>query len=454
MASPLPSPLLVALPLLACTAHVDPHAARPDPGDSPSDPTPLADAPPPAAAPPIATCPIDHPRPQELRLAAVTDIGDVAGKRWLVAREADAPVLLHLDAAGALARVALDTWTEDIAAEGDARLRLFHTDAPARWSTVDLRDPDAPVAGRPAPLPGLVPGEHPKAVASDGARALVSLYREATRPGGQRYEGDTFLLAVPSGERIGPRAGMTVWTAHCEAGRCLGVATPNGDPQARVLVELGDAGARRLAELGRWDCTGVATWLEGQQWRIAWADRRAIGVAALDGATGKLRQDSVATSDRDCADVEHLAVAGRHGLVVSAPDGRRAFVPLGADLHPGPPELLPTFSHPRQKLLAVGDGALVVDFNAASGLRHGPPGPDGTREYDEVWQFEGLHRFLRPAAGEWTAEPAAPLPHDGEHGTFARGYDLHLLARPGHAGVLLVGDGLPGAWLPLRRPCP
>lgn len=450
--------LALAAPL-ACTAHVEPPALDPERGDPPSasdpalEPAGLA-APPPArpAAPSIATCPIDHPRALELRVDAVSDIGDVAGERWLVAREAGVPTLLHLDRAGGLARVALERWTEDIAAEGDARLRLFHTDAPARWAAVDLRDPDAPVRGALSGLPGLVPGEHPKGVASDGARALVSLYRENPHPGGERYVGDTFLLSVPDGERIGPRADMTVWTAHCAGGRCYGVATVNDDPQARALVALGDAGARRLDALGRWGCSGLATWLEGQEWMIAWSEPGAIGLAAVHLSTGGHAVGRLPLSGSACAEFEHLAVADRHGLVVA--EGRRAFVPISPTLAAGARELLPRFHHPRQRYIAVGDGVLVADFDAASGLRHGPPGPDGTREYAEVWSFAGRHQFLRPAPGEWTAEPDAPLPHDGERGDLGRGYDVHLLARPGHAGVLLAGDGPPSAYLPLRRPCP
>ncbi|MBZ5710468.1 hypothetical protein [Nannocystis pusilla] len=447
MSSPLftaPSRLLLAA-LLGCGARVDPPPAEPT-SAAPPDPSATA----PAVA---ATCPIDQPAAEELRLAAVVDLGDVAGKRWLVAREGDLPVLLHLDAAGALARTRLPDWTEDIAVERDSGLRLFFTDEPT-WAAVDLRDRDAPVVAAPVAVPGLVPGEYPKGVASDGARALVSLYRDARRPGGERHDGDTFLLDVATGGRLGPRAGMTVWAAHCDAGRCLGVATPNGDRKSRTLVELGESGAVRLGDLGRWDCSGLVTWLEGQEWRIAWSERKTIGLAAFDLEAGKLRQDSFPTADPDCADLAHLALPDRHGLVVTAADARRAFVPIGPDLRPGAPELLPKFEHARQRFLALGDGVLLVDFAASAGLRHGPEDADGVREYHDVWQFAGRRQYARPAPGEWKAEPAVALPHDGERGEIARGYDVHLLARPGHAGVLLAGDGLPSTWLPLRRPCP
>ncbi|WP_165368445.1 hypothetical protein, partial [Pseudomonas koreensis] len=131
-----------------------------------------------------------------------------------------------------------------------------------------------------------------------------------------------------------------------------------------------------------------------------------------------------------------------------------AFVPNGPYLRPGAPELLPKFEHARQRFLALGDGVLLVDFAASAGLRHGPEDADGVREYHDVWQFAGRRQYARPAPGEWKAEPAVALPHDGERGEIARGYDVHLLVRPGHAGVLLAGDGLPSTWLPLRRPCP
>jgi hypothetical protein len=440
---------LVFLLPLACTPHVDPSAEQPDGAPQPryADPAPSRERP-----PAIATCPIDQPRPQELTLDAVSDIGDVAGKRWLVAREADVPVLLHLDPTGALARTRLAEWTEDIAVEADTRLRLFHTQKPARWSLVDLRDPDVPVVGPLAPLPGLVPGEYAKAVASDGTRALVSLYRENPRPGGERYIGDTVLLDVATGEQIGPRADMTVWTAQCAAGTCYGVATVNADPNTRALVALGDTGPRRLEALGQWGCGSLATWLDGQTKMIAWSEQGKLGFAAVDLATGAHALADLAVPG-SCPELRHLALADRHGVLVNDA-GRARFIAVGPTLATSAPELLPRFDHRQQQFIAAGDGVLLADFDAASGLRHDPPGPDGSYEYNEVWQFSGRHRFLHPAPGTWTAEPAAPLPHDGEDGQFARGYRVHLLARPGHAGVLLVGDGLRGAWLPLRRPCP
>lgn len=438
--------LALLLPL-ACTAHVDPPTREPPP----TSPAPQASQ---AVVPPIATCPIDQPRPQALDLSAVSDIGVVSGKTWHVAQEAGVPVLLHLGRDGALARTPILAWTEDIAPE-TAALRLVHTQKPARWSVVDLHDPDAPVVHPEAPLPGLLPGDHPKAVASDGFRALVSLYRENPRPGGERYVGDTVLLGVATGARLGPRADMTVWTAHCAAAVCYGVATVNADPPTRALVALDETRSRRLAALGQWGCGGLATWRDGQHWLIAWSEEGRIGLAAVDLVGGAPTLGEIRTAPGTCTDVRHLALPDRHGLLTKDGD-RLRFTPVSAaPLRSDPPELLPVLAHDQHQLIAAGDGVLVVDYDASSGLQKDrAPAPDGKVEYDHVWRFAGRHLFLRPAPGQWAADPAAPLPHDGEDGRHGRGYTVHLLARPGHAGVLLAGDGLPSEYLPLRRPCP
>lgn len=442
---------LAALLACACSggAHGDP---RPAEGPAPAPAREPAPAPAPRPAP--ATCAITSPTIEAIKLGAVAELPRAGGKSWLVADEDGAPALLHLGPAGQLARAAIPQWTEDVAGEG-AALRLLRAGAPATWWPVDLRDPDAPAIGPAAAIPGLVPGDHPKGFASDGARALVSLYRESTRPDGPRYQGDTFLLAVPSGERIGPRADMTVWTAECHAGACYGVAAVNDDPDVRALVALDGAGARRIGALGRWGCSGLQTWREGQIWTIAWSEARAVGVAALDLATGAVNTIRLPTDDRACAELRHLEVGGRHGLALTTSRSGRAFVPIGAELRPGVPEPLPPLTGAQQRFADLGDGVLFADFTAASGLQKDhSPDPDGKLEYDEVWSFSGRAGVLRPAASGWTLEDTAPLPHDGEDGRMAGGYGVHLLTRPGHAGVLLVGDGLPGAFVRLRGPCP
>lgn len=445
-----------ALPCLVLCACV---GAR---GDAPPAPTPAPEVPGPAApavpfvgpdlSPP--TCPIRQLTPQPLDLRATVELGHAAGKRWLAAERAGAPALLHLGPDGALTHTPLARWTEEVGLEPDGALRLFYTTAPTTWARVDLRAPDAPVVAAATELPGLTAGEYPKGVASDGTRALVSLYRASKELSGPRYLGETALLSVPAGERIGPLAAMTVWTAHCAGGRCYGVATANDDQDARAVVVLDETGPLRVGTLGRWDCTGVETWLDGQAWMIAWAERRAAGIAALDLTTGLLTTATIPTGDPDCAAVQALAAGVRRGIVVAAPHGGRAFVAVGSDLRPGPLEPLPDLRHHRQRFAASGAGALVLSYTAASGLVHDSrPDPQGNREYNHVWSFSGVHGFLRPGAA-WTLEDTGPLPHDGESGDLTSGYDVIPVTRPGHAGVLVVADGGPSAYYPLRKPCP
>lgn len=397
-------------------------------------------------------CPVRPIVGQDLAIEGTSDLGVAAGKRWVVATLAERPVLLHLGPEGALTHAPISRWTEDVAPEGEG-LRLFFAGPPrATWSRVELADPDAPREGAAASLADLVPGEYPKGVASDGTRALISLYREAKRAGGARYEGDTFLLEVPSGRRRA-RADMTVWTARCVGGRCFGVATENADPEVRALVEVSDAGARRVGALGRWECSGVETWESGESWLIAWSERRAVGVAALDLRSGALVQAQIPAGEGPCASVQALAAGGRRGVVVGAAGGGKVFVPVGAGAALGEAEALPRFTGSRQIFAEAGSGALVLDFTAASGMVHGPEDPDGMREYHEVWSFSGRHGLLRRGRRGWELGAEGPLPHDGAEGTFSRGYEVHALTRPGHAGVLMAADAGASAYYPLLGPC-
>lgn len=385
---------------------------------------------------------------QALAVRSTSELGVVAGKRWVVATLAERPVLLHLGPAGALTHAPLSRWTEDVAPEGEG-MRLFFTGPPrARWSRVELADRDAPREGADVPLAELVPGEYPKGVASDGTRALVSLYRSGERG----YEGDTFLLEIPSGRRRA-RAGVTVWTAQCLGGRCFGVATENADPEVRALVEVSDAGARRVGALGRWNCSGAETWRQGESWLVAWSERGAVGVAALDLRSGALVQAQIPASEGTCPSVQALAVGGRRGVVVGAAGGGKAFVPVGPGVALGAAEALPAFTGARQIFAEAGSGALVLDFTAAAGMVHGPEDPSGMREYHEVWSFSGRHGLLRRGARGWELSAEGPLPHDGTRGEFSRGFDVYALTRPGHAGALMVADAGESAYYPLLGPC-
>ncbi|MCB9567073.1 MAG: hypothetical protein H6710_07675 [Myxococcales bacterium] len=411
---------------------------------SPHDPSP----PPGAATGPVVGGRVD--------LRAATMIGEAAGKRWVVALPAGderrGALLLHLDRGGRLAETALPWWSEDVAIErGEPpRLRVIDTEA-RRWFAVDLADPDAPTIGEVRPIPGLVAGAYPKGVASDGVRALVSLYREAPRGASQRYLGETFLLDVASGRRVGAPGPATVWAATCAGGRCYGLAEANRDPQPSVIVTMDDAGYRELGELGPWRCPGAETWEVGDTWFLAWADRGRVGLVAVDLPSGAIRRGAIELDGDACPFVQAVEVAGGRALVIDVV-GEPRLVEVDGALRGGPPQPLPAMSFERQAYARVDAWLLAIDYRAASGMIHDPPGPDGSYEYREVWDFSGRGGLLEASGGRWRWRREAALPHSGESGDFGDGYRPLLMTAPGRGGVLLVGDGLPSEFVALIGP--
>lgn len=392
-----------------------------------------------------AVCP-QPGQPQALLLAAAVDLGEHAGKRWLVARADDGgALLLHLGRAGELLRTPLPRWTEHVSAETPERLRLLAADEPPVWWTVDLRDPDAPQVATPTPVK-LPPG-HLKGFASDGARALVAMYSRA----GDGWQGETSLLRVPDGQRVGVAAPATTWIAACARGRCYGWASANAGG-GRVLLALDDTGPRTLSELGPGDCTGAASWHDGERWIVAWSEGVGVGLSAVDLVDGTVR-GGVITTTKACPELAHLVIAGRHGLVVG-PVADQRWTPIDADLSAGPPEPLPPAQH-RQRLLASGEpGVLVAEWTTTRTRVDNGVDPGGHHEWqDETW-FRGDHGLLMPGANPWSYKNHGPLPGDGEVAPFGAGPDLLFLTRPGHAGLLVLGSGDEASYLRLYGTCP
>jgi len=403
----------------------------------------------------------------ELRSAVL--LGQAAGRTWVLALpplgpdgEDAAALLLHLDSAAGLVQTPVP-WLEHVAIEHGPELKLRFVDASAgSWRTVDLADPRRPKVGPARPIPGLVVGEHPKAVASDGARALVSLYRKAPAGSAERYIGETFFLNAESGARIGKPAPMTVWAAQCADGRCFGYATINRDPQPNVFVAIDDAGAREIGEHEQPECGGLVDWRDEDEWRIAYNLVGQVGLTGINLKTGALRRSSIPFGAATCTDVKHIETSTGHGLIITAGSGTAAgtttgeprFVTIDAELRAGPPQRLPAPVHREQIYVAAGTSVLTADFESASWRQHDPPGPDGSYEYNEYWSFKGQLGLLSPGDPQWRVEQRTPLLHDGEDGTMGDGFRPILMSAPGTAGVLLVSDTMePSVYISVVDPC-
>ena len=453
-------PLGLAVAFACGGPHVEPASAglaiAPDQAGR-TKPLPVV-----AQAPPIeppSPLPVERPGcPQEqvirasLELNTVHRIADVAGRTWVVAEGPKGrALLLHLDSAGGLVQTPLPWWSERVAIEGgDAPGLRFIDAATPRWFRVDLGDPRRPKVGPVRSIPGLTPGQYPKAVASDGRRALVSLYRRATEPGkgGPRYLGETFFLDVLTGAKIGDSAPATLWMARCAAGRCFGLAELNRAPQPNMLVEIDDAGLREIQELGAWDCSGAVEWREGDEWWIARNERGRVALSVLDLSSGRLRQESVEVGG-ECSEVQPIALPEGHGLVIH---GRQLIrigeAGEGAKLVPLPQK------QSTERLVVGAEGwILATDFDSASWMQHDPPDVNGEYEYTEHFSFKGQAGLLELEGARWRWKSVADLPHSGEEGDYGNGYRPLVMSAPGQAGVLLVNDMGPSEYIALVEPC-
>ncbi len=424
------------------------------PSDRPSDPptngTPRSLLPPERTGC-QASPKVEHGGPD---FRAVTRIGEFQGRTWVVAMAPSEPtnpadsdsdeahaVLLHIDSALGLVRTPLPWWSEDIAVERGEKpaLRMIDSDG-ARWLPIDLSEPRDPQVGPEVPIPGLVPGEYAKAVASDGERGLVSLYRRAPDGATPRYLGETFLLDVATGERVGAPAPATVWMASCASGRCYGLAELNDAPDQNKLVELGPDGLRVLAELGPWTCGGATEWHTAEEWRIARNGPGKVLLNAINLRTGAHRAETLELGGNTCTSVAHVSTPQGDGLIEG--DGANArFFPIDGQLRPGKAQSLPTRPHREHEYVRAGDSVLAVDVEANTWMKHDSPGPDGEYEYNRYWSFAGQGGLLDPAPSGWRWRDSNPsaLPHDGEDGELHDGYRPIVMSAPGQAAVLVIG---------------
>lgn len=387
-----------------------------------------------------------------LKLDAVVRIGDVAGRTWVVAMGPERQaLLLHLDSVGGLRQTPLPWWSERAAIEGGERpgLRFIDT-AKSRWFRVDLGDPRRPEVGPVRPISGLKPGQYPKAVASDGRRALVSLYRRAAGQSEPRYLGETFLLDAVTGAGIGPPVPATLWMARCARGRCFGLAELNRAPQPTALVEVADGGLRELEVLGAWGCSGAVDWREGDDWWIARSERGRVALSVLDLQNGEIRRQSIEVGD-ECSEPQHIALEEGHGLILNG----RQLIRVGATFegaNSGPmPVPVPLYAE-RQVVRAEG-WILVADFESVSWMQHDPPDANGEYEYTQYFSFKGQAGLLEREGLGWRWKSRQELPHSGEEGSFGDGYRPIVMSAPGQAGVLLTGDMGPSEYISLVEPC-
>lgn len=440
MRAALPLPILLA----ACAVT----QSSPQPPDTLVPRAPTGDVP--HAAPPArASCVVSPPRLQERTLASVIDLGDHAGKSWLIARRdaADKTArLVHLDRSGQLVETELPALTELAAFEPPARLHLLEYRQAPRWWSVELTDPDRPVAGVASAGPRIDwdGSSGVKAFAVSGNRAFVSVYRVKYSDTDTKRYGESAFYDRTTGERIGPLHPMTTWAAECAATRCAGIASFEGDDGELVVIE-GDQVTRK--PLGPFGCRGTARWRDGDRWLVALGGDSALRVVAVDLRRGSVREVSGDLTGDRCGGIHAVRLAGRAGVLV----GGKTFIPIGSEPRIGAAERMPELSGRARDLAPLPDGAVLADFSADSWMKHGPTTADGKRYYHREWSFAGRAGLLQRRATGWSFDSASPLPESGTDGQFSRGYAIHALSN-GHFGAVLM-SGEHTRLVHLSRPC-
>jgi hypothetical protein len=393
--------------------------------------------------------------------ARVPDLGDF---RRVVAHERQQPdsaVLLQLDRAGGVQSISLPTWSENVAVEG-GKLRFLQGGEAPRWWTVDLSNPDTPVVGPATRIADLASAEHVKAFASDGQLALVSTYHRNEVKGGPRFVGRSALYSVPAGARRGAAMPATIWSAACSNGACVGWATPNAEGEDDRLVRMTPDGHDTLSTLSGPSC-GAVSWRRGEYWILAIRLADSVELMHVPFARGGPKRTRVKLAQLPfggaadprrggCAKLAHARWRERDGLVVESA-GALVFVPVDDEPHVDDALRLGKIEQREWQLAPLADGLVLLDYGIGGGMMHGPPDHTGMHYYHDVWSFDGTADFIAPEQDATTRRNMRILPHSGEHGEMSDGYYPFLLSRPGHVGVLMVGDMEPSEWLPLRGPC-
>lgn len=364
------------------------------------------------------------------------EVGVAGGVTWLYGHQRERPLLLHLDRRGDLAMTEAPLADAERGAVFGAQLWLYapgRGDLPARWSSVDVTEADAPAPG-PVETLALAGPSSAAAFAVGSERALLVL----------RSVEVTSMVVVdrttraPVGAPQPLPAGMVPLGAVCDARRCgvVAIRDEGGGPERRLVLVTTD-GVREPAET---------------QLAPGW-----IGAVKLD-TTG----ERVVVAWEDLGRV-HVRVVARAGLIpgeiVTVPGDARAR--SGVALLRGPSSTHLAAARSGDWWSApIGEGGSLGGSRGVGGpgVLLGAPLSDGLVWLDidaRVELVSGMHLADTSIVAGFAPWQGAPT--QGSLLSAADELQVHLLTGPGRAAVLVVpnaGQLVGPRFYPLRGVCP
>lgn len=398
----------------------------------------------------VRSCPADA-RPTSVVFDPRRALGEVGGVTWLFGQAGDDPVLAHLSAEDTLALTKIPLPGVQVGAIEGTRIWLYAPhesgEAPARWLSVDVADPDRPIPGEVVPLTTSARmGDAVALAVSDQRVLLVTGAREAR----ELVLLDTATRAAITPPHALPRMFDPVHTT-CEADRCAVIAItvePTSLTPSLVIVRVLADGALEQEPL-------APAWMgssnvvdQGDQLIALWLDDGGLLLRVLD-RTGNPRGPAVPVpwdSNRWIRRATLLDAGGAVMLAIGEQD-RWSVATVGPHATVGPLRPLPGANLEDLRGAPIDDGLAWLGLGLE--VRHGD---EESIMMTHSWRAEAVGGFL-PTSGEPApAQPVASASGDG------RGhFESHILVRPGAAAALLVprDDNHDATVLtPLRSVCP
>jgi hypothetical protein len=431
--------------LAACEPHKAPA--------SPAEPGPVTalEHPTPRPRPAVRSCPAtDKPRPVTIDPRLM--LGEAAGVTWIFGYAAGDAVLAHLGLDGGLALTRVPLHNAQVGAVADARIWLYaprESEAvPTRWTTIDVRDPDAPITGPVVPVKVGAKLDYADTLAVGSRRALVIV--------GGSGERELVLLDPTTHAAIAPPhalgAGFEPVHAWCADDRCavVGITDEGGGPARRLVVIRVRADGTHEQELVAPGWIGLPhAAARGDHVIVSWKDDDGLAVRALDRRGHPLGPAIPVPWDSNRR-IRGDTLLHADGAVMLAVGelGRWSVAAFGQDATPGPFRELPGAT-----------GFLLVGAPQGEGLAW--INVDGDVSYDEMgpgvmthfWRSRAVAGFL-PASGAPTQVELASGAGGGRGG-----FEPLMLVRPGAAAALVVprddaADFSTSVLVRLRLPCP
>jgi hypothetical protein len=400
---------------------------------------------------PVRSCPTSE-QPRDVDVDPRIDIGVAGGASWLFGHAGGKAALLGLGRAGELAVTPVPLQNTQAAAIEGPRIWLYAPrelpDVPARWTAIDVGDPDAPRTGAVTPVAIAARLSFASAFAVGRRRALVVYGLDDGR--------ELALLDTATGAAVRTAAlerDLQAKQAFCADDRCAAVAirAESSGPGRRLVVLRASADAVE-DELLAPDWVGEVHVVEaGERVIVQWSGHEGPRLRALDRA-GRPLGPAIAAADPSRSFHRCELLPGPAGPVLALGErGRWSFAALAADATPGPLRAATGAKHYFLTGVGLDEGLAWASIS-------------GDVSYDELGDSGAMVHSWR------TRITAGFTGHDGsEHhadivsagGPGRGGFGVWVLVRPGRAAVLTVPEGdasdLGGErarLFPLRAPCP